>query len=517
MDKSGIERCIADFTEAKFQCDEEFLRRFVAALTAKPFVILTGLSGSGKTKLAQAFAKWIAQPSNASGDVFSPGTVILSDRVSYYVRDSDRLSVELWNSEDEDNGKLVSLPRTLIRQWADFITENNLPPGTSARTIRTGVESTLKYSRQLNSFESPLRAAAFALLAGGASQAVERQVEVVAVGADWTSNEHVLGYPDGLDPKRYVRTKTLDLILNAAASPELPHFLILDEMNLSHVERYFADLLSAIESGEPIHLHGDNPEKVQDDVRSGIPSRLELPKNFFIIGTVNVDETTYLFSPKVLDRANVLEFRVSERSLREFLASPGGIADGLIEGKGSSHATGLMKLARAGHGLTQDELKCVNGEIMLFFKALQAVGGEMGFRVAKEIVAFIGNHKRLSGGGWTPRRALDAQVVQKILPKLHGSRNKLEPVLWSLATLCFNQRVAAADDHDERESELGAILQQAMVAMVMDDDSLDPLGTTATGEKNYPPDAAYLPLSFDKVVRMLNAVRLNGFTSFAEG
>jgi hypothetical protein len=112
---------------------------------------------------------------------------------------------------------------------------------------------------------------------------------------------------------------------------------------------------------------------------------------------------------------------------------------------------------------------------------------------------------------------LDAQVVQKILPKLHGSRNKLEPVLWSLATLCFNQRVAAADDHDERESELGAILQQAMVAMVMDDDSLDPLGTTATGEKNYPPDAAYLPLSFDKVVRMLNAVRLNGFTSFAEG
>ena len=106
-------------------------------------------------------------------------------------------------------------------------------------------------------FESPLRAAAFALLSNTAVQSRPRCVELVAVGADWTSNEHVLGYPDGIDPGRYVRTKALDLIFNAAASPDIPHFLILDEMNLSHVERYFADLLSAIESGEALHLHGD--------------------------------------------------------------------------------------------------------------------------------------------------------------------------------------------------------------------------------------------------------------------
>lgn len=517
MDKLAIERCIADFTEANFRCEEEFLRRFVAALAAKRFVILTGLSGSGKTKLAQTFSRWISPPYKSSGDVFIPGAVISSDRVNYYVRDSDRLSVELWNSEDEDEGTLVNLPRELIRQWADFITQNDLPPGTSARTIRTGVESTLKYSKQLNSFESPLRAAAFALLAGGTSKATARCAEVVAVGADWTSNEHVLGYPDGLDRSRYVRTKTLDLILNAVASPEIPHFLILDEMNLSHVERYFADLLSAIESGEPIHLHGDEPAEEGDKVRSGVPSRVKLPENLFIIGTVNVDETTYMFSPKVLDRANVLEFRVSESSLGEFLLKPVGIVDSAIEGKGSPHAAGLMNLVQSGHALTKDELSEVNDEIMLFFRALQPTGAEFGYRAAKEMVAFIGSHKQLSGDDWSPRAALDAQIVQKILPKLHGSRNKLEPVLWSLAILCFNSRQAAADDSEGRKLELAAILQQATKATEMDDDSLDPLGTDRNGEPGYPCSAARYPLTFDKIVRMLRAVRLNGFTSFAEG
>jgi hypothetical protein len=516
MDKSGIESCIADFAEANFRCDEEFLRRFVAALSAKRFVILTGLSGSGKTRLALSFARWIAA-GGTNSDPFSKGSRIGN---SYRVMDADRISVEFWNGKDEK----VVLPRGLINEWAEFIERRPDLAGLGSKEIRAEFNKDYdsrtgeKFAAHAILWDSHLNPAALALIESRKTgRCSHRSYEVIAVGADWTSNEHVLGYPDGLDRSRYVRTKTLDLILNAEASPEIPHFLILDEMNLSHVERYFADLLSAIESGEPLHLHGDEVGENHGEVRSGVPSRLKLPENLFIVGTVNIDETTYLFSPKVLDRANVLEFRISEISLREFLAKPGGIRDGRIEGKGASHAPGLMKLARSGLGLTQHELECVNDEIMLFFKALQAVGGEMGFRVAKEIIDFIGNHKRLSGEDWTPRSALDAQVVQKILPKLHGSRNKLEPLLWSLATLCFSQRVAVADDHNARESELGAILQQAMAAMEMDDDSLDPLGLTSTGEQNYPPDAAYLPLSFDKVVRMLNAVRLNGFTSFAEG
>lgn len=409
----------------------------------------------------------------------------------------------------------MCLPRQLIQQWADFIVKNDLPQGTPARAIRTGVEPDLKYSKQLNSFESPLRAAAFAFLEAGEAETSPRTVEVVAVGADWTSNEQVLGYPDGLDRKRYVRTKALDLILNAAAAPDAPHFLILDEMNLSHVERYFADLLSAIESGEPMHLHGDEGDGGDNEIRSGVPPRLKLPENLFIIGTVNVDETTYMFSPKVLDRANVLEFRVTEQALKNFLGSPSGIDDSLIEAKGAAHASSFLKLARSDHGLTPDELASVNREILLFFKALQPAGIEFGFRVAKEIVSFVGQHKRLAGDAWTVRSALDAQVVQKLLPKLHGARHKLEPILWSLALLCHSQR--PEDDEQEVINGFGAILARALSAYEMNDNAFDPLGTRGSGERVLLPSEAYFPLSFDKVVRMLASVRMNGFTSFAEG
>lgn len=80
-------------------------------------------------------------------------------------------------------------------------------------------------------------------------------------------------------------------------------------MNLSHVERYFSDFLSAMESDEEIPLykkpfHKENGEECEDV----IPEKLRLPKNLFVTGTVNIDETTYMFSPKVLDRSNVVEF-----------------------------------------------------------------------------------------------------------------------------------------------------------------------------------------------------------------
>ncbi len=186
----------SDISISGLSYSSKLILRFCASLITKPFVILTGLSGSGKTKLAQAFVKWICQ-----------------DEIQY---------------------------------------------------------------------------------------------RLIPVGADWTNREPLLGYPNALKPEEYVKPDSgvLDLIIHANSNPELPYFLILDEMNLSHVERYFADFLSAMESKEKIPLY---PEGT---VNNGVPSNLHLPANLFIIGTVNIDETTNMFSPKVLDRANTIEFRV---------------------------------------------------------------------------------------------------------------------------------------------------------------------------------------------------------------
>ena len=146
---------------------------------------------------------------------------------------------------------------------------------------------------------------------------LERNYTFLSVRPDWRDSKHLLGYYNPLD-KKYYATPLLNLILRAERdyrerkNDALPYFIILDEMNLARVEYYFADLLSVLESGreddgftrEPIRLHNvDEVERDQD-----IPKEIRLPPNIYIIGTVNIDETTYMFSPKVLDRAFVIEF-----------------------------------------------------------------------------------------------------------------------------------------------------------------------------------------------------------------
>ena len=104
----SINQALEDLKEAAVRADQLSLVRFVSALLAKRFVIFSGLAGSGKTKLAQAFAEWIS-PSISLADPFRVGARIPSDRITYIVKDADRLSVEFWNSEG-DNATRVTLP-----------------------------------------------------------------------------------------------------------------------------------------------------------------------------------------------------------------------------------------------------------------------------------------------------------------------------------------------------------------------------------------------------------------------
>ncbi len=265
-------------------------------------------------------------------------------------------------------------------------------------------------------------------------QEVEEQVVVVAVGADWTSSEHVVGYQDALAPDRYRRPASgaLDVILDARSDPNRPYFLILDEMNLSHVERYLADMLSAIESDEPIALHAS------DDPIEGVPPEVLLPNNLFIVGTVNVDETTYAFSPKVLDRANVIEFRVTEDDLGGFLDRPRRTDIAAIRGRGTSYSDAFVRAAASDPTIGSLTPPIADGTILSgqlkdrllqLFRGLAPHGWEFGFRVALEIQRFVYWHATLSGPGWELPTALDAQVVQKVMPKLRGSEYRLRPAL----------------------------------------------------------------------------------------
>lgn len=514
--KNLVAVCHADFVSAGLAVKPEFIRRVAASLLAKRFLILTGLSGSGKTKVAQSFARWL-NPEQSATDPFKIGAEIPSDRRTYYVRAADRLAVEFWNSEEESGATKVVLPRALIQEWAEHIRSNGLTRDVPPRKLRDAVEVTTKFSNQLNSFETHLKAAAFALCEAPNEIPASRSYEVVSVGADWTSNEQVLGYADGLNPSRYVRTKTLDLILRAVATPDLPHFLILDEMNLSHVERYFADLLSALESDEPIYLHSDRTADGGTAVRDGVPSEIKLPPNLFVIGTVNVDETTYMFSPKVLDRANVIEFRIAGGEMAGFLDEPKPILVSKLDGQGAMFGAAFVTRLGLGATLESKIRTKLKAELMLFFDVLAGVQSEFGFRVAKEIAAFIETHRSLSADDWDFRSAMDAQIVQKILPRLHGSRAKLEPVLSALAILCHRNRTWTLDAESGQFDHIKAARIDADNAAKLEDESLDPLGTTLNGNAAFASEDAFYRLSFEKLMRMIARLRTHGFVSFAEG
>lgn len=291
---------------------------------------------------------------------------------------------------------------------------------------------------------------------------------VVAVGADWTDNRHVVGFLNPLQTDAdgrpiYESTAILNLLLHAKNTPEQPHVLILDEMNLSHVERYFADFLSAMELEDKkgaLKLHSAGLARTREGVE--VPGKIDFPSNLFVIGTVNIDETTYMFSPKVLDRANVIEIHADEAELRSFLT---GTQDA-IEVEARDYGISFLDLAReigsrdpdGDHvPLLPEAVRNAAAErLMELFRIMKRGRGEFGFRTGREVLAYLRTAHFLSSeaereawvapdGKWL--EALDAQILQKILPKLHGSRTRLAPLLGALATYCGSGNPTTALEH----------------------------------------------------------------------
>ena len=357
----SISSIISLIAETGLQYDQLLVKRFAFSLMTKPFVILSGLAGSGKTQLALAFAK-------------------------AFIEDSSQMCT-------------------------------------------------------------------------------------VSVGADWTNREPLLGYPNALDSTKYVRPESgvLDLLIeaNKPANARKPYFLILDEMNMSYVERYFADFLSAMESHEAIKLWNGAEE-------DSVPASVKLPKNLFIIGTINVDETTYMFSPKVLDRANVIEFKIAGSEMEDFLGNIRSIDRNSICGRAAGMAESFLDKA-SGAEITPDDT--TRDTLIRFFNQLKTVNAEFGYRSASEIYRYI-DIARKNDDTPDDNTILDCAMVQKLLPKLHGSRKKLVPVLKALWGFCCSGI------------------------------NLDDAGSV-------PEDAEY-PLTADKVLRMYRSALDNGFTSYSE-
>ncbi len=363
----------------------------------------------------------------------------------------------------------------------------------------------------------------------GSGERSRQRYEVVPVRPDWVDNRGLLGYLNPITGA-YSMTPFLSLLLKARAEEETadkedrdpqPFFVVLDEMNLARVEHYFSDFLSALESDEPVPLH-DDPKIEDGSAESGVsvPRRLRVPKNVLFTGTVNVDETTYMFSPKVLDRAFTIEFdRVDLAGYTDGVArSESGELD-LSAGKdGALRFTPYRKPDRD-DWLEFTEI--ARGRYARILRELHAILEEehrhFGYRVANEVARFVNLAREQSGNGdEAAKAAFDLALLQKVLPKFHGTQQELESLLERL----FNFAVHGGE---RRRGDTDVALDEWTV----EHGRLTPTRKTTTEESGSEnevdagdgaaegPDPEF-PRTAAKIWRMLRRLRQRGFTAFIE-
>jgi MoxR-like ATPase len=267
---------------------------------------------------------------------------------------------------------------------------------------------------------------------------------VVPVRPDWTGPEFLFGYPDGLADRVEGRVvwavpPTLEFLLRAHRDPAAPYVLVLDEMNLAHVERYFADFLSGIESREPVVPNLSITAGTWAESESG--GNLPLPSNVIVIGTVNVDETTYMFSPKVLDRAFVHEFRVAPDDLDPDLRRPKALAAASVDVQ--HHIVRVLQSDDWQFEYPHAQQAALVRELKLVHSHLGQVNLDFGHRVLYEALRFA-SIASCAGLG-SADTILDYIVMTKLLPKVHGSRQRLDTPLVVLQDWARGEDATAED------------------------------------------------------------------------
>lgn len=276
-----------------------------------------------------------------------------------------------------------------------------------------------------------------------------KNYEMVQVKPNWHDSSELIGYVSRINGEKYVVGPFLQFMVKAIKDPEHPYFLCLDEMNLAPVEQYFAEYLSVVESRksengvvvtDPIvdyepteayislinQLFGDDAEK-SEYLKAENGKRLSIPQNLIVVGTVNMDETTFSFSRKVLDRAMTIEMNDVDLE--------GGLTD-KHEVIGKLGIEDLVGTKVEGVDV-YSENKEVCDKVIGYLKAVNAVLEGTPFKVAyrtrNEFLLYVVNNlpyrQDEAGNELTEEeviaRALDEITSMKVLSRIEGDDSKV--------------------------------------------------------------------------------------------
>lgn len=279
--------------------------------------------------------------------------------------------------------------------------------------------------------------------------------EMIQVRPDWHDGSELLGYESRISGKpEYVVKNFVKFIVKAwiYEDENVPFFLCLDEMNLAPVEQYFAEYLSVVESRrldesgrivcDPlIRLNKEYCESIANEIYGASESDdndvlhlnevdelmsilesldycIPLPKNLIVMGTVNMDETTFSFSRKVLDRAMTIEMNevdlmggLTDVEKERFRIAPEQILPNAVEGK--DVYAGNEELCNKVIKYLQEVNDVLEGSPF-----------KIAYRTRNEFLIYAVNR-----GAEHFIEAMDEMTNMKILSRIEGDQEKLKDLL----------------------------------------------------------------------------------------
>jgi len=324
------------------------------------------------------------------------------------------------------------------------------------------------------------------------AEAVGGKYKLIPVKPDWSDASDLLGHVD-LDGN-FVAGKLTEFLYeaNKEENKDTPFFVCLDEMNLARVEYYFSDFLSVIETR---HVDKTSGRVVTDKIFSGEEfardntkavdkyGDLIISDNVYVIGTVNMDETTYPFSKKVLDRANTIEF--SDINL---LAGMGDAKKPKKESITLSNAgikANYIEFSDCFPSAYDEMIEQMVTMLEAVNAALMEVNSQVAYRVRNEMTFYL--LYALESDIFSYDQALDNELMQKILPRIQGSGRGTENALRGILNAIVN-------DYQFNDNELSAEVDRYVSSKMGD----------------------YYPYkrSIEKIQFMLRRLEQDGYTSY---
>ncbi len=295
----------------------------------------------------------------------------------------------------------------------------------------------------------------------------------IPVQPQWTDNSDLFGYVPTLAPANYIDGALTKSLREAKASPSKLVIALLDEMNLAPVEHYFSDFLSVAETRSRVQGNVEtDPLPIElpaivigaadpyADLRGA-----HLPGNLRIVGTANMDESTHVFSPKVLDRAFTIE--LDDPVLTDF-ASGTSISTTPDITVLSTLAAQMIQQTNAitiqeAYAESQPLFEHIAGMLAEIQEILAPAGIKFGYRTRDAILLYLHFwRKHELKDILTGYAALDFCILQKILPKVAGSGDVLADALEKLmAWLTAHEMPQVGDPFPDFAGKLDRSIRKA--------------------------------------------------------